>query len=42
MDLGRRQKETRGAMAFPEWLIHALVLGTIAVLAVLIASGKLL
>ena len=26
-------------MAVPEWLIHALVLGTIGVLAVLIATG---
>jgi hypothetical protein len=43
LDLGRRQqKETRSTMAIPEWLIHALVLGTIAELAVLIASGKLL
>jgi hypothetical protein len=29
-------------MAVPEWLIHALVLGTIGVLAVLIATGELI
>jgi hypothetical protein len=28
-------------MAVPEWLIHAVVLGTIGVLGVLIASGEL-
>ena len=29
-------------MAVPEWLVHAFVLGTIGVLAVLIATGELL
>ena len=29
-------------MAVPDWLVHALVLGTIAIVAVLIASGELL
>ena len=34
-------EETR-TMAVPDWLVHALVLGTIAIVAVLIASGELL
>ena len=29
-------------MAVPDWLIHGVVLGTIAIVAVLIASGRLL